>query len=119
MASDPLLALSPLDGRYAARTAALAAIFSESGLMRQRVHVEVEWLVALSSASGIAGLPPLDEAARGRLRTLVRGFGLDAARRIISPESETERASAHDCRHIIPRLQRLSPDLFPRHWSQS
>ena len=115
MAFDPLLALSPLDGRYAGRTAALAAIFSESGLMRQRVHVELEWLIALSEAAGITGLPPLDQATRTRLRALAAGFDLEDARRIKALERETNhdvkaveyylRESLHDDATLAPALQ--------------
>ena len=56
MTDAPLLALSPLDGRYAGKVDALRPIFSESGLIRARVRVEVEWLLALSEEPGIAPL---------------------------------------------------------------
>ena len=65
--SSPLLALSPLDGRYAAKLDALRPLLSEFGLMRCRVQVEVEWFVALSDA-GFDEFAPLSEAARGLLR---------------------------------------------------
>ena len=45
---DPLTALSPLDGRYAAKVAGLADAFSELGLIRARVRVEIAWLLALA-----------------------------------------------------------------------
>lgn len=96
MAPDPLLALSPLDGRYAAKTTALAAIFSEAGLMRQRVHVEIEWLIALSDEAGIAEVPRFDDASRGRLRSLAAGFDLEAARRIKAIERDTN----HDVKAV-------------------
>ena len=76
-----LLALSPLDGRYAGKVAALRPIFSESGLIRARVHVEVEWLLALAAEPAIQELPALPAAAVERLRNLARDFGTaDAAR---------------------------------------
>ena len=69
--SDPALtALSPLDGRYAAKAEALRPIFSEYGLVKARVHVEVEWLLALAAEPGVAELKPFSEAAAGRLRAL-------------------------------------------------
>ncbi|MDP3614886.1 MAG: adenylosuccinate lyase, partial [Rubrivivax sp.] len=50
MSPSPLSALSPLDGRYAAKLAALRPLLSEFGLMHRRVQVEVEWFIALSDA---------------------------------------------------------------------
>ena len=54
LATSPLFALSPLDGRYAAKLDALRPLLSEFGLMQRRVQVEVEWFIALSDA-GFAG----------------------------------------------------------------
>ena len=64
MTLSAITALSPLDGRYASRTAALRPLLSEFGLMHRRVQVEVEWFIALSDA-GFAEFKPLSEAARG------------------------------------------------------
>ena len=47
---NPISALSPLDGRYAAKVAALRPLLSEYGLMHRRVQVEVDWFIALSDA---------------------------------------------------------------------
>ena len=58
-----LTALSPLDGRYASRMAALRPLLSEFGLMHRRVQVEIEWFIALSDA-GLAELKPLSTASR-------------------------------------------------------
>ncbi|MCK7491115.1 MAG: hypothetical protein MZW92_04650 [Comamonadaceae bacterium] len=63
MTTTALTALSPLDGRYAAKVAALRPLLSEYGLMHRRVQVEVEWFIALSDA-GFAEFKPLSEAAR-------------------------------------------------------
>ena len=52
MSDTALLALSPLDGRYAGKVDALRPIFSEYGLIRARVKVEVEWLLALAAEPG-------------------------------------------------------------------
>ena len=68
-----LSALSPLDGRYATKVAALRPLLSEFGLMHRRVQVEVEWFIALSDA-GLAEFKPLTDAARGLLRSLVLRF---------------------------------------------
>mgnify|MGYP003611158876 CR=1 FL=1 len=58
-----LTALSPLDGRYAAKLAALRPLMSEQGYMHRRVQVEVAWLIALSDA-GFAEFKPLSPGAR-------------------------------------------------------
>src|SRR6478735_820280 len=62
MTDAPLLALSPLDGRYAAKVDALRPIFSEYGLIKARVRVEVEWLLALADEKGIGELAPFKAA---------------------------------------------------------
>lgn len=70
---DSLLALSPLDGRYASRLSALRPIMSEWGFMRQRVRVEIVWFTALSHA-GFPGFEPLAPAMRDELATLWQDF---------------------------------------------
>ncbi len=54
---DALTALSPLDGRYAAKVESLRGHFSEFGLIRNRIRVEIEWLKALAAAPEIAEVP--------------------------------------------------------------
>ncbi|HEX7374899.1 MAG TPA: lyase family protein, partial [Steroidobacteraceae bacterium] len=90
-----LSALSPLDGRYAARMAALRPLLSEFGLMHRRVQVEVEWLIALSDA-GMPQLPALSEAARGMLRSLVVRFSEADAQAI----KDIERTTNHDVKAV-------------------
>ncbi len=63
MSDSALLALSPLDGRYAGKVDALRPIFSEYGLIKARVKVEVEWLLALANEAGIAELAPFPAGA--------------------------------------------------------
>jgi adenylosuccinate lyase len=91
-----LLALSPLDGRYAGKVDALRPIFSEFGLIRARVHVEIEWLLALAAAPGIAELAPFSDAAAGRLRALADGFDVAGAARV----KEIERTTNHDVKAV-------------------
>ena len=91
-----LLALSPLDGRYAGKVAALRPIFSESGLIRARVHVEVEWLLALAAEPAIRELPALPAAAVERLRNLARDFGTADAARV----KEIEATTNHDVKAV-------------------
>jgi adenylosuccinate lyase len=60
MDTTPLTAVSPVDGRYAGRSARLRPIFSEYGLIRYRVAVEARWLLALAEAPGIVELDPVE-----------------------------------------------------------
>ncbi|HEY9239800.1 MAG TPA: adenylosuccinate lyase [Burkholderiaceae bacterium] len=90
-----LSALSPLDGRYAAKVAALRPLLSEFGLMHRRVQVEVEWFIALSDA-GFGEFPPLSEAARGLLRGLVLRFSEADAQAI----KDIERTTNHDVKAV-------------------
>ena len=95
MPTSELVALSPLDGRYAGRMDSLRGLLSETGLMRARVRVEIEWLIALSDA-GLAELPPLPGSAREFLRALAADFGAEGAARI----KEIERVTNHDVKAV-------------------
>ena len=70
MQLSPLTALSPLDGRYARKIDGLRPLFSEYGLMHQRVRVEIAWLLALVDAPDITEARPLSAAARAQLEKL-------------------------------------------------
>jgi adenylosuccinate lyase len=96
MSSHSLLALSPLDGRYAAKVDALRPIFSEFGLIRARVQVEIEWLKALAAEPDVAELKPLGAVALQRLDSLVDGFDVKAAKRV----KEIERTTNHDVKAV-------------------
>ncbi|WHZ18139.1 MAG: adenylosuccinate lyase [Rhodanobacteraceae bacterium] len=96
MQLDPLTALSPLDGRYAAKVEALRPVFSEYGLMRRRVAVEIAWLIALSDESGIVELPPFSQAARAQLQKIEDGFSVADAARIKQIEATTN----HDVKAV-------------------
>ena len=93
--SAPLDALSPLDGRYAAKLAPLRELMSEAAFMRCRVQVEVAWLIALSDAN-FAELPPFSQASRDFLQGLVARFGLAEAARI----KAIERVTNHDVKAV-------------------
>jgi adenylosuccinate lyase len=95
MSASALTALSPLDGRYATACAPLRAWMSEFGLMRERVRVEVEWLIALSDA-GLPELAPFDDGVRAHLRTLVERFSEDDAQAI----KTIERTTNHDVKAV-------------------
>ena len=96
MPDAALLALSPLDGRYAGKVAALRPIFSEAGLIRARVHVEVEWLLALAAEPAIVELPALPADAIARLRGIVQSFGTGDAARV----KEIEATTNHDVKAV-------------------
>ena len=91
-----LLALSPLDGRYAGKVDPLRPVFSEHGLVHARVRVELEWLLALAAEPGIPELAPFDAGASARLRALADGFGVADSARV----KEIERTTNHDVKAV-------------------
>ena len=96
MSESALLALSPLDGRYAGKVDALRPIFSEYGLIKARVKVEVEWLLALAAHPAIVELEDFGDAARQRLRALAADFSVADAARV----KEIERTTNHDVKAV-------------------
>jgi adenylosuccinate lyase len=94
--SSTLLALSPLDGRYASKTEALRPIFSELGLMHRRVLVELHWLLALSEEARIAEVPALSDGARSALLAIAKDFSADDGARI----KAIERSTNHDVKAV-------------------
>ncbi len=96
MSDAQLLALSPLDGRYAGKVDALRPIFSEFGLIKARVKVEVEWLLALASEPGIVELKPFSDSAANRLRELAGDFSTSDATRV----KDIERTTNHDVKAV-------------------
>ena len=91
-----LLALSPLDGRYAGKVDALRPVFSEYGLIRARVKVEIEWLIALAAEPAVVELPAFSDAAIARLRDFADGLSLADAARV----KEIERTTNHDVKAV-------------------
>jgi len=96
MALSPLTALSPLDGRYASKVESLRPHFSELGLIRLRVRVEVEWLKALAAEPAIKEVPPLSAATLSELETIVSGFSEGDGGAVKAIESRTN----HDVKAI-------------------
>jgi adenylosuccinate lyase len=86
---NSLLALSPLDGRYQNKCDDLAPYFSEFGLMRYRVLVEVKWLQKLAATPAIKELGEIDSADMENLNSLYADFSLDDAQRIKDIEKKT------------------------------
>jgi adenylosuccinate lyase len=91
-----LTAVSPVDGRYGSKTSALRTIFSEFGLIRFRVEVEIRWLQQLASHPQISEVPALSNEANALLDTLVAEFSLEHAERI----KEIERTTNHDVKAV-------------------
>ncbi|WP_411831924.1 adenylosuccinate lyase [Pseudoxanthomonas mexicana] len=96
MSHASLLALSPLDGRYASKVDALRPVFSEYGLIKARVKVEIEWLLALAAEPGIAELEDFSVTGKARLRALADGFSVEHAARV----KEIERTTNHDVKAV-------------------
>lgn len=108
-----LLALSPLDGRYAGKVDALRPMFSEFGLIQARVKVEVEWLIALAAEDGITELPAFTDAQIGRLRAFADGLSIKQAVRV----KEIERTTNHDVKaveYLIKEALRDDAELAPK-----
>jgi adenylosuccinate lyase len=95
MNNSPLLALSPLDGRYAAKLASLRPIMSEMGYMQRRVQVEVTWLMALSHM-GLKECPALSDEAKVFLIGLYQNFSHDDALSI----KDIEKTTNHDVKAV-------------------
>ena len=91
-----LTSVSPIDGRYAARTAPLRAIVSEYGLIYHRVMVEVRWFQFLAAHPDIAELPSLSPESNATIELFVTHFSLDDARRV----KELERKTNHDVKAV-------------------
>ncbi|MBX2869599.1 MAG: adenylosuccinate lyase [Acidiferrobacterales bacterium] len=96
LALDALTALSPIDGRYAGKTASLRPFFSEYGLIHCRVLVEVEWLIALSNTQGIDEVTKFSDDDIAFLRGLISDFSADDAASV----KEIERTTNHDVKAV-------------------
>ena len=91
-----LTAISPVDGRYGQKTNALRPIFSEYGLIRHRVIVEVRWLQALAAHEGIAEVPALSSHADRLLNEVIVNFSEQDAQRV----KNIERTTNHDVKAV-------------------
>ena len=96
MQLSSLTAVSPVDGRYGSKTASLRTIFSEYGLIRFRVQVEVRWLQCLAAHPQIPEIGPFSDQANALLNRLVDDFQLEHAERI----KEIERTTNHDVKAV-------------------
>ncbi len=91
-----LSAVSPIDGRYGSKTAALRSVFSEFGLIKRRVLVEVRWLQSLAAHDGIVEVPALSDSANQLLEAILENFDESGAQRIKDIEATTN----HDVKAV-------------------
>ena len=105
--NSSITALSPLDGRYANRVEPLRDIFSEFGLIRFRLHVEIEWLIALASHPQVSELPSFSSETIGMLRDIARGFSVSDAVAV----KDIERETNHDVKALEYFLKKRLKDV--------
>ena len=96
MELNELTAISPVDGRYGAKTADLRACFSEYGLIRHRVLVEIRWFQALANNTAIKEVPPLASESQALLDNIIDNFSLEDAERV----KTIERTTNHDVKAV-------------------
>ena len=114
MTFDNLTSISPIDGRYSDKTSPLKAIFSEFGLIKYRLLVEVRWLEAMSNNPHIPEVPTFSPQSNAALLAIAENFSLDDAKAI----KKIERTTNHDVKAVeyflkekissIPELQKVS-----------
>eukprot|EP01006_Ploeotia_vitrea_P045095 TRINITY_DN66904_c0_g1_i1.p1 TRINITY_DN66904_c0_g1~~TRINITY_DN66904_c0_g1_i1.p1 ORF type:complete len:452 (-),score=48.92 TRINITY_DN66904_c0_g1_i1:233-1588(-) len=102
-----LMSVSPVDGRYHAKTASLSAYFSEYALFKYRVHTEVEYLIALSKT--IPQLKDMTDEHRTALRSLIEKFSEEDAARC----KEIERTTNHDLKAVEYWIKEQLPKMQP------
>ena len=112
--SDPLKTISPLDGRYSKNTESLSDYFSEYALIRYRIKVEIEYLIALSIEKDVKELDPISETEKQKLRKIYTSFNLEDAKRV----KAIEVATNHDVKaveyFIRERLEKMNKKrMFP------
>ena len=96
MTFDNLTSISPIDGRYGAKTGPLKAIFSEYGLIKYRLLIEVRWLEAMSKNSQISEVPEFSLKSKNVLSNIVDNFSLADAKVI----KEIEKTTNHDVKAV-------------------
>lgn len=96
MALSALTAVSPIDGRYGSKTNELTTIFSEFGLIKYRVQVEIRWLQCLAEHKSVEEVPALSTEANALLNSIVDNFSTDDAQAIKDIEATTN----HDVKAV-------------------
>ncbi len=111
MELSSLSAISPVDGRYGSKSAVLRGIFSEFGLLKYRVRVEVRWLQMLAREDSISEVPCLSDEANALLDALVDNFDISAAQRI----KDIEKTTNHDVKAVEYYLKEAIQDNAELH----
>ena len=106
MELSQLTAISPVDGRYAGKSVELRSIFSEYGLLKYRVEVEVRWLQMLSNNEHIEEVPAFSGSANTLLDSIVADFSVEDATRI----KDIERTTNHDVKAVEYFLKEMVAD---------
>ena len=96
MTFENLTSISPIDGRYSDKTSPLKPIFSEFGLMKYRLLVEVRWLEALSKNSNIPEVPSFSPESNKKLLAIANDFSIEDAKAI----KEIEKTTNHDVKAV-------------------
>ncbi len=107
--ASPPIALGALDGRYRAVVAPLVDHLSEAALNRERIRVEVEWLIHLTAAQVVPGVRSLTEAEQSALRQVVTDFGPDE----VAELGQIERETVHDVKAVEYFLKRRLAQIAP------
>ncbi|MET1253754.1 adenylosuccinate lyase [Aliikangiella maris] len=107
MELSALTAISPADGRYGSKTTELRSIFSEYGLIKYRVTVEVRWLQALANNAKIIEVPEFSEQANQRLDEIVENFSEQDAQRV----KDIEKTTNHDVKAVEYFLKEKTADI--------
>lgn len=107
--ATPPIALGALDGRYRGVVAPLVDHLSEAALNRERLHVEIEWLIHQTTNGVVPGIRALTDDEQARLRDLVADFGPDD----VAELAEIERVTVHDVKAIEYHLKRRLADIAP------
>ena len=105
---NQLGALSPLDGRYANSVKELNGFFSEAAVMRYRIYVEIEYLIALSFEKKIEEFPALTKEQIENLRKIYRSFDMESAKHI----KEIESKANHDVKAVEYYIQQKTEKSF-------
>ena len=101
-----LTAVSPIDGRYADKTAPLREVFSEYGLIRRRVQVEIAWLLALCDEPALPEASCPDAEQRAAIQAIADGFSLADAQRV----KEIEATTRHDVKAVEYLIREKLPE---------
>lgn len=115
MSLSPLDTISPLDGRYRQAVEPLAPYFSEGGLYRARVQVEIEYLIFLARAPGIGFVAPLSAQQQGALRGLYRQWTTESAAEV----AEWDRRVNHDVKAVEYWLRAKMQQLGLGEWVEA